>query len=174
MLIAIPGPRHFRGFTLIELAITILVLGVLVTLALPSFRTWMLNIQIRNASESILTGIQRARAEAIGRNTNINFILAADSAWTINVVNPASTIESRLASEGSQKVTRTVTPDATTLTFNNLGLVVANNDGSPSLQQIDFTASGANQNMRILIGAGGSARMCDPNLAAGSSIRACY
>lgn len=174
MLNALPNQKRVRGFTLVELMISIVVLVVLLSIAMPSFRTWLLNIQIRNASESILTGIQRARAEAIGQNTGVTFAMTADSSWTVNVINPATVIETRLASEGSEKVTRTVLPDgATALTFSNLGLVVPNGDGSASLQQIDFMASGANRNMRIVIGAGGSARMCDPSLPTGSNPRAC-
>ncbi|MBA3032646.1 MAG: GspH/FimT family pseudopilin [Gammaproteobacteria bacterium] len=174
MLRLLSRPRRASGFTLIELMISIIVLGVLLTIAMPSFRAWMLNIQIRNASESILTGIQRARAEAVGRNTSVTFVMAANSTWTVNVNNPPSVIETRLSSEGSEMVTRTIIPaSATTLTFSNLGIVVPNSDGSNSLQQIDFTANGANQNMRIVIGAGGSAKMCDPHLPTGSSPRAC-
>ncbi|OQA31274.1 MAG: hypothetical protein BWY57_02432 [Betaproteobacteria bacterium ADurb.Bin341] len=174
MLKKLSRPGGASGFTLVELMIAVVVLAILVALALPSFRTWLTNIQIRNAASSVLAGIQRARAEAVGRNATVSFVMAADSSWTVNVGSPATVIETRSASEGSQNVTRTVLPvGATTITFNNLGVVVPNSDGTASLSQLDFAASGGDRDMRITIGVGGNARMCDPSLPAGSSPGAC-
>lgn len=154
--------------------IGIAIMAILLGLAVPSFQGWLKNTQIRNAAESITNGLQRARAEAVARNTNMAFALGTDSSWTISVVTPASVMESRLSTEGSSNVTRTVLPaGATTITFNNLGMVVANADASASLTQVDLAAVGGSQNLRVLINAGGGARMCDPNLVPGSSPRAC-
>lgn len=163
----------YSGFTLIELMIGIALLAILVNLAMPSLQTMFRNTEIRNAAESVLNGLQRARAEAVARNTNVTFVLGANSAWTINVVNPASTIESRRANEGSSSVTRTVLPlGATTITYNNVGQVAANADGTNPLRQVDMTAIGGNRNLRITIGVSGSAKMCDPLLSAPNP-RAC-
>lgn len=152
----------------------IVILGILVGLAMPSFQTWLQNAQIRNAAESIQNGLQKARAEAVARNTNVDFVLGADSSWVVGVVSDGTEIESRSANEGSRNVTRTVLPaGATTLTFNNFGGIVANADASLSLTQVDLTAVGGSQDLRITIGVSGNARMCDPGLAAGSSPRAC-
>src|SRR5690606_12577267 len=93
VLMLLSRPGQASGFTLIELMLAIAVLVILLTLSMPSFQTWMQNIQIRNASESILTGIQKARSEAVTRNTSVSFVMGADSSWTVNVVNPASVIE---------------------------------------------------------------------------------
>ena len=166
--------RKNAGFSLIELMVSVVVLGILASIAVPSFQAWIRNTQIRNAAESIANGLQRARAEAVSRNTNTSFVMGTDSSWTISVVNPASTIDQRLASEGSKNVTRTVLPTgATTVTFSNVGLVVPNADASNSITQVDLVAAGGSQNLRVTIGTGGNARMCDPNMASGSSPRAC-
>lgn len=160
------------GFSLVELMIGIAIMAILLGVAMPSFQTWLRNTQIRNASEAVTNGLQRARAEAVSRNTNVAFALGTDSSWTISVVTPATVIESRSSAEGSQNVTRTILPaGATTITFNNFGGVIANADASASLTQVDLTAVGGNQDLRVTIGVGGNARMCDPNLAAGP--RAC-
>lgn len=173
MLNALPKSKPL-GFSLIELMIGITILAILLGVAMPSFQAWLRNTQIRNAAESVTNGLQRARAEAVLRNTNIAFALGTDSSWTVSVVTPASVIESRPSTEGSNNVTRTVLPaGATTITFNNFGGVVANADASATLTQVDLAAVGGSQNLRVTIGVGGNARMCDPNLASGSSPRAC-
>jgi type IV fimbrial biogenesis protein FimT len=171
--------KKSSGVTLIELIVGIAIISIITSIAIPSFRSMLLNSQIRNAAESVANGLQKARGEAVARNTNVTFVLAAAAAgsfssWSINVESPASTIASRDSSEGSANVTRTVLPAAaTTVTFNNLGGVVPNADTSATLTQIDFSAVGGSRNMRITIGGGGNTRMCDPNLASGSSPRAC-
>ncbi len=98
--------QHSAGFSLIEVAITLSVLGLLLALGLPGFQTWLMNSQIRNAAESISAGVQRARNEAVRRNQNVRFTLvslndpktmdnscAASSAagsWVISLDDPAA------------------------------------------------------------------------------------
>ncbi len=165
------------GFSLIELLIGIAIMAILAGLAMPSFQAWLQNAQIRNAAESVQNGLQRARAEAVGRNTNIEFVLGAGSSWVVQLTD-GTDIESRSASEGSRDVTVAVTPaGATTVTFNNFGgLLAANADASLPFTQVDLDSSVLaatdSQELRITIGLGGNVRMCDPN-APVSSPRAC-
>lgn len=173
-----------RGFSLVELMITIVVLSILVGVGMPSFVQMLRNAEIRTAGEALVNGLQRARAEAVSRNASVKFVLGAGTAtsYTVDYVtkpvpsDPA--IDSRSSTEGSTNVTRNAlasdgTTAATTITFNNLGQVIANADASVTLSRIDITATSGNQNLRVVIGAGGGARVCDPNLATGSSVRAC-
>jgi len=165
------------GFTLIELMITVAILATLVTLGLPSFRQMLRNYEVRAAAESVSNGLQRARAEAVAHNTKVYFKLTGGTSWTVNYVtgpvNPA--LDSRSSSEGSPDVALAVTPStATTVTYSNLGQAVANADASATPTQMDFnaTAAGATQTLRVLIGVGGGARVCDPSLPSGNP-RAC-
>jgi type IV fimbrial biogenesis protein FimT len=64
-----------RGFTLIELAIVLAVIGVVLALGAPGFSAWIQNTQIRSATDSMLTGIKLARAEALKQNTVVRFQL---------------------------------------------------------------------------------------------------
>lgn len=161
------------GFTLIELMITVAIIAILASIALPSFRSMIRNAQTRNAAEAITNGLQKARGEAVARNANVEFVLGVDSSWLVQL--PGSTIlESRLSAEGSADTTVTATPTAaTTATFNSFGRVVANADASAMLAQVDLATGGGNQPLRVTLGVGGNARMCDPNLTVGSSPRAC-
>lgn len=166
------------GFTLVELMIGIVILAILAAVAVPSFQTWLLNAQVRNAAESISNGLQRARAEAVGRNTDVEFILTdTDSSWKVKVAGGAD-IETRSSSEGSKSVAITTTPGGnTTVTYNGFGgLKATNADASAPFTQVDVDSSvlsaDESQNLRITIGLGGNVRMCDPNAPTGTP-RAC-
>lgn len=162
------------GLSMIELMIGVAILGILTSVAVPSFQTWMRNSQVRNAAESISNGLQKARAEAVSRNTRVAFILENDSSWTVTVVDPAlsaasSVIETRSSSEGSKNVTKSVLPlNATTITYNNFGGLTANSGATAALTEINLTAPSASRNLRITIGVGGNARMCDPSATTGT------
>ncbi|HTP62517.1 MAG TPA: GspH/FimT family pseudopilin [Burkholderiales bacterium] len=171
------------GFTLIELMIAVAVFAALLALGLPSFQQLLKNYQVRVAAESVANGVQRARAEAVSRNSTIQFVLQGGTSWNVDYAVAANRgpnpIDSRLSTEGSANVVlAAVAADlataATTITFNNLGQVAANADASPALSQITFnaTASGANQILRVKIGAGGNTRVCDPSLPS-TNVRYC-
>lgn len=163
------------GFTLTEMMITVAILAILTVLGLPSFRQLLQNYQVRVAAESVANGLQRARAEAVARNAQVRFVLGAGTSWTVDyVTKPVPTdppIDSRSSAEGSPNVTivavaADLVTAATAITFNNLGQVTANSPASQTLAQATFNANatGGNQTLRVAIGAGGNARVCDPSL----------
>lgn len=158
------------GVTLIEMMIAIVIMAILTMLALPSFGRWIHNGKIRTATEAIQNGLQLARTEALKRNTSVAFALAPDSSWTVTAVFTGETIQARSGGEGSAGVVLAVAPaGASTVTFNALGRVSPNADGSPTLTQIDVdvptTVLPANEsrNLRITVSPGGQIRMCDPD-----------
>ena len=175
-----------HGVSLIEMLIGIAILGIMIAVGLPSYTAWIQNTQIRTAAESVLNGMQLARNEAVRRNINVQLVLGAQSSWTISVLNPPpptpapEVIQTRTFGAGSGNVTVTKTPGAaTTITFSSLGRVVANADASATITQLDFDvpttilAATASRNLRILVGAGGNVRMCDPTVTDASDTRYC-
>jgi type IV fimbrial biogenesis protein FimT len=180
---------YSRGFTLIELMITVALLGVLAVLGMPSYQEWMQNTRIRTTAESIQNGLQLARAEAVKRNARVVFTLAIDSSWTVGCVTPVAdndgdgvadcpaAIQSRSAAEGSSSdIALVLTPDGVnTVTFNSLGQV-APIPAAASFTQVDIDSNALvaemSRNLRVTLGVGGNTRMCDPNLAA-TDTRAC-
>jgi len=89
-----------------------------------------------------------------------------------------TTVQTRSANEGSSNAILGITPaGAATITYNGMGRITSNGDGTPTITQIDVCssapiASGDMRKMRIVVGAGGNLRMCDPQVAAGDP-RAC-
>ena len=177
-----------QGFSLIELMIGIGILGILTALAFPSYKAWIQNTRIKTTAASILNGLQIARSEAVRRNAPVQFVLGANSDWTVGCVTvvadpvpPAvtppgcpATIQSRSTSEGSTTnitvtladTLGTATPANTTVVFNNLGGLAA---APVPFAQVNVTVSTAvlpatdAKPLRVTLGGGGNARMCDPS-----------
>lgn len=59
------------GFTLIEMMVALAVLSLLMMMGVPAFGDWMRNTQIRSTAESLRSGLQMARAEAVRRNDRV-------------------------------------------------------------------------------------------------------
>jgi type IV fimbrial biogenesis protein FimT len=169
--------RTARGFTLIEMLIGIGIVALLFKMAAPSYRTWLQNTQIRNAAHAIADGMNTARGEAIARNAQVQLQLTSQGngtgpGWQVALVSaPLVPIQSWSSAEGASS-TQIVQAGGGILTFSALGRVVAPNpiDSSAPLLQVDVTSSNdasdlALRKLRVVVGSGGMARMCDPNLA---------
>jgi type IV fimbrial biogenesis protein FimT len=67
-----------RGFTLVELIITVFLVAVLVTVAIPSFRTTMMGVRGSSLADKLVSTIHYARSEAITRNQRITLCASLD------------------------------------------------------------------------------------------------
>jgi len=92
---------YSKGFSLIEIAISLAVLGILIAAGIPSLRLWIQSTQVRTAAESIQNGLQLARAEAVRRNVNVRFQLTTSidancaisttgTNWVVSLSDPTS------------------------------------------------------------------------------------
>jgi len=199
MLIRLPAAR---GFTLVELMITLAVLGMLIMIALPNMGTWLQNTQIRTSAEAMQAGLQLARAEALKRNTTVRFQLVnsltsscalttSGRNWVVSLADPSGLcnmdasdtvapqiIQKRSSAEGSPNAVVTAT-GGSSVVFNGLGRPAAG-----SLTEINVTnpnngackTAAGNEPMRCLriaVNAGGAVRMCDPAVNDATDPRKC-
>lgn len=77
--------RPIRGFTLIELVVTILVGAVLVGLAVPSFREMMIKSRLRGATDDIVNLLNVARGSAVKLQRDVNFSIKS-ATWCAGAV----------------------------------------------------------------------------------------
>ena len=195
-------PYRHAGATLIELAVTFTLMSILFMLAIPSFSSWIRNVQIRTAAESVQNGIQLTRAEAVRRNTSVRFNLTDATglpAWTVGCVTASTTcpaaIQSRPGAEGGGNAqvgassTIPATPVPTNqyaaaiaggaglpagVTFNGMGRVPTANVGA-DITRVDVTNTQdpTARRLVIIINSGGLIRLCDPAIALATSPLGC-
>lgn len=108
------------GFTLVELLITIIIVAILTSLAIPSFREFIAGQRIRTASFDIMATLVLARSEAIKRNTNVTITPATGvdwtTGWTVDV--SGTTLSQQSALPG---LTITCTGDCNPITYTGNG-----------------------------------------------------
>jgi len=174
--------RRQRGVSIVEAAIVMAVLAILLAGALPSAQEWLANSRIRSAAESMLAGLQMARAEALKRNVAVEFVLdgSSTSGWTVRTALSGEQLQQRAAGEGTADVTVSASPaGATRVSFDGLGRRTANIDGSDPIDRIDIDlpasvlAADKTRDLRLQLGLGGQVAMCDPNVTASGDVRKC-
>lgn len=186
--------RRGGGFSILELMITVAVLGILIALGLASMQDMMASTRTKAAAESILSGLRKAKSEAIKRNMPTRFQLVSTLAdgcaysttsmlWIITETDQQTTGDPvpncasapRLArSQGDTPPTVQINADASVVTFSPLGLVIDNMGGTARLSRVDVTSTNANATpWRVLIGSGGNIRMCNAGagIPAGNPLR---
>lgn len=166
-----------RGFSLIELIIVVVIAGILLALALPSFSSMLRNAKVRNLAGSIINGLNVAKAEAVQRNQPVSFEWLSDgSGWVVNDV-ANTVIQSQ--SSGNADNLRVVPQGSNVVTFNSLGRLIVGSGST--VFDVESTVGGncatqINPNgvrcLRIEISTGGQVRMCDPALP-NSDVQAC-
>lgn len=63
-------PHHRRGFTLVELLVTVTIIAVALAIAVPSMATFMRNAELTSTANGLLASINAARSEAMKRGMN--------------------------------------------------------------------------------------------------------
>ncbi len=66
------------GFTVVELMIALAIGAVLLLMAVPSYRAWIADVEVRHHVQALVEALSLARAEAIKRNGRVNLCHSAD------------------------------------------------------------------------------------------------
>jgi len=186
-----PMRRAARGFTLIELAVAMTLLGILIAAGLPSFMAWIGNAKVRTVAEALRDGAHRAQSEAVRLNQSVVLSLTNSTPalnapavangrnWSIQTVAPFGGADpTRPAAFAGGGVLSDVASNVSiagatfAMCFNSNGRLIqmaAAATGVPGatcaagVQQFDITHANADRRLRVRVELGGQVRMCDPD-----------
>lgn len=180
------------GFTIIELMVSISVIGLLLVLGIPSYEQWTQNTRIRTATESIQNGLRLARNDAAQQATSVRFQLtSAAGGWEVCSLGPgeaacpgpanaSSILEQYTGDNGSDGLKITTSTAVATVTgagwytatiggaaigsgITFTSLARPSNYGGTDVLRIDASATQAGARRLVTtISAGGMVNMCDP------------
>jgi type IV fimbrial biogenesis protein FimU len=119
-----------RGFTLVELLVTITLVGILAAIAIPSFSTAIQNTKADTEVSDFQRFLNYARQQAINSGTVIRITpTVAGSAWNtqLSIVDPATSPVTtlRVLSAMDTGSVLTVNGNPSAIDFNNLGGLAA-------------------------------------------------
>ena len=165
-----------RGFTLLELMITLAVLAVLLSMGLPSLTESMNNNRVLSQTHEMVAMLGFARNEAIRRNASVTIQLnSVTGGWNVIVEDPLNTADVEGCAIGQLRCSSNTRVGLTTgtneLVFNNRGYI---RDGNPWTSETLYlqheSCNGNNQRTRIDIMPTGQVSSC---LLACNSTAAC-
>lgn len=182
--------RH-RGLNLVELLVGLAILAMTLFAVVPGVVDWVRDLSVRNAAESMRSGLERARVEALRRNTQIGFWLVVDDnkalssqcrnsdsgpSWVVAGADPGGRCDAEPSlTEAPRLVDRWSAAEGAagvkveTLTvLGDPGDRVLFNSlgqvtaGDQQVQRIDISHPDGGRPLRLLIEGGGAVRLCDP------------
>jgi prepilin-type N-terminal cleavage/methylation domain-containing protein len=133
-------PKH-SGFSLIELIIAIAIFSIMATVAVPNFKSWSRNYQLKRATNDLYSHMQMAKIGAVKTNLpwTLNFnpdgILGYTISYKDDITNITKSIKVDFHSKYNQEILfknpiSSVPFEKATLIFNPNGTVVASDQSA--------------------------------------------
>ncbi len=182
-----------KGFTLIELMVTVAIAAILLMVAVPSMVTFKRNAELTSATNNLLSAINAARGEAMKRGMNAMVVPTNNgtdwnTGWVVFVDknrtqaydgSTDTTVSTQNALPNYFNVTGTNTAQATPpyIMFDASGYpkIKAGGFGALTLNLVRTDTTGSDvfaQTRRIMISLTGRARTCTPASATDSTCSA--
>jgi type II secretion system protein H len=165
--------RRSAGLTLIELMITLAILGVISMMAAPSFSAFIARSKLRGAANEVFADLQYARSESVQKNRvfQVEFSATGYEIWRMDRTTPANHDASTAANPNPVKAvvwsdsgTSLASGSSMTITYNPVRASATIADGPLVL------AHGAiNGTVRLTVHGTGRAELCSPDALPGVS-----
>lgn len=172
------------GFGLIELMIAVSILGIMSSMAIPSFNEWVADTKTRTMAEVLQNNIRLAQTEALRRGRQVQFFLtdatptleATTSTngknWGIRSLTLIDKKKEEFIQGGSMAASNpyiTVNASSDVIQFNSIGRV--SNVNQPVT--IQLTNSKGDRKINITVSLAGGVRMCDPSKSRTTYVDGC-
>ncbi|MFE8645939.1 GspH/FimT family pseudopilin [Sphingomonas sp. NCPPB 2930] len=177
--------RAARGFTLIELMVTVAIVAILGMVAVPSFVAFQRNSELTSTSNSLLAAIGTARSEAMKRNMRVVVVPFSGTSWgngwkvfadlnkdgklsdsdTI-VAQRDAPLPSYFATPAGTETAAAGTTDGPYIMFDGSGYLAKRDSGGAQNMSITFNRTddtSAKQTRILLLSRPGRARVCTPS-----------
>lgn len=138
-----PRPKGSAGFTLVELMIVVVLLGIFASLAVPSFTAMIERNRLQSQADELKAFLLYARGEAVSRKASIT-VNVADNVWSVR-----KSDNSELRRLKYNPDLANIQASADTLTFRSNGSTTAANftvchgDDTSTGMYLEVQASGA-------------------------------
>jgi prepilin-type N-terminal cleavage/methylation domain-containing protein len=155
-----------RGLTLMELMVTVAILGILVALAVPSFNSFLAKGRLSGAAEALAQDLQLARSEALRRNAEVTISFSSGTAWCYGAIVSATACD--CTQTNSCSLRRVDNTDYAGLTMSDLSFPsntpatftsFTAHQGLANTGAVQFTHPNAGT-LRVRLGAAGQVSIC--------------
>jgi type IV fimbrial biogenesis protein FimT len=112
------GKRRISGFTLVEILVVLSILGIMMGIGIPSFRTFIGNQRAKSVGYELVTSLMLARSEAIKRNADVAISPSTANTW---ISGWSVTVGGTTVQAQDELTNVTVTGSQPTVTFKGTG-----------------------------------------------------